>query len=158
MPVIKHYDGKKKNAAKTNPKRRPHREVDEVTVEVTEEIEVAAADIIDDTPVINAEAEVITDEAPEHTQDKVHLEFYGSELIRQRAPKVMELADTVAEEWVQDGQFEGLPVGNPLAQVVAAKALRKAKDVEKKLEEKGVFLIAKMGVDYVKAEINKRKK
>ncbi len=89
---------------------------------------------------------------------RVHLEFYGSEVIRQKAPKVMDLADTVADEWMKDGQFEGLPVGNPIAQIAAAKVLRKAKDVEKKLEEKGVFAMAKMGADYVKAEINKRKK
>lgn len=173
MPEIKHYDGKKKHSPKPHAKRRPHREVE------TEEIQVAAADIIDETDAINteaqneglsaeegkAEAEMIAEGGPaygeepsEQSHEKVHLEFYGSELIREKAPKVMELADTVAEEWVHDGKFEGLPVGNPLAQVVAAKTLRKAKDVEKKLEEKGVFMIAKMGVDYVKAEIKKRKK
>lgn len=94
----------------------------------------------------------------EPASDKVHLEFYGSEVIRQKAPKVMELADTVADEWVKDGQFEGLPVGNPIAQLAAAKVLRKAKDVEKKLEEKGVFAMAKMGLEYAKSEIEKRKK
>lgn len=176
MPEIKHYDGKKKQSPKPHAKRRPHREVEPDT---SEEIQVAAADIMDEADAINteaqnegltaeetkAEAEMIAEGGPsfgeepsEHAQEKVHLDFYGSDLIREKAPKVMELADTVAEEWVHDGKFEGLPVGNPLAQVVAAKALRKAKDVEKKLEEKGVFLIAKMGVDYVKAEINKRKK
>lgn len=100
--------------------------------------------------------ELHADANGEQTQDKIHLEFYGSDLIRQKAPKVMELADTVAEEWMQDGQFEGLPLGSPLAQVAAAKALRKAKDVEKKLEEKGVFAMAKMGMDYVKSQMEKR--
>lgn len=93
---------------------------------------------------------------PSEQAEKIHLEFYGSELIRSKAPKAMELADTVAEEWVKDGQFEGLPVGNPLAQILAAKALRKAKDVEKKLEEKGVFVMARMGFDYLKSKIDKR--
>jgi len=87
---------------------------------------------------------------------KTHLEFVGSELIRQKAPKVMEVADTVVDEWMKDGQFEGLPVGNPLAQFAAAKVLRKAKDVEKKLEEKGVFMMARMGLDYAKSKLNKR--
>jgi hypothetical protein len=107
-----------------------------------------------------AQKDMISEGAPVDSQsnDKTHLEFYGSEVIRQKAPKVMELADTVADEWKKDGQFEGLPVGNPLAQVAAAKVLRKAKDVEKKLEEKGVFAMAKMGIDYAKAEIEKRKK
>ncbi|KYG62485.1 hypothetical protein AZI86_16770 [Bdellovibrio bacteriovorus] len=87
---------------------------------------------------------------------KVHLEFYGSDLIRMKAPKVMELADTVADEWVKDGEFQGLPVGNPFAQLAASKALRKAKDVEKKLEEKGVFMMARMGLDYLKSKIDKK--
>jgi len=101
----------------------------------------------------HAHSESTTEEQP---REKIHLEFYGSELIRQKAPKVMEFADVVADEWVHDGQFEGLPVGNPLAQMAAAKALRTAKDVEKKLEEKGVIAMAKMGLDYVKSKIEKK--
>ncbi len=112
-----------------------------------------------------AEAEMVAeggadfgDEPSEHLhhEEKIHLEFYGSELIRQKAPKVMEIADTVADEWVKDGNFQGLPVGNPIAQMAAATALRKAKDVEKKLEEKGVFAMAKMGLEFVKSKIEKR--
>ena len=95
-------------------------------------------------------------EAGEHSSPQV--EFYGSEIIRSKAPKVMEFADTVVDEWNKDGQFQDLPISHPLAQIAAGKALRKAKDVEKKLEEAGVFAMAKMGVEYVKTEINKRKK
>jgi len=40
--------------------------------------------------------------------------------------------------------------------MAAAKALRTAKDVEKKLEEKGVIAMAKMGLDYVKSKIEKK--
>ncbi|WP_413560678.1 hypothetical protein [Bdellovibrio sp. HCB209] len=90
--------------------------------------------------------------------EKTHLEFYGSEIIRQKAPKVMEIADTVVDEWKHDGNFDSIPVGHPLAAMAAGRALRKAKEVEKKLEEKGVFAMAKMGVDYVKSEIDKRRK
>lgn len=96
--------------------------------------------------------------ANETTEEhKIHLKFLGSNLLREKAPKVMELAETVADEWVHDGKFEGLPVGNPLAQIAAAKALRTAKDVEKKLDEKGVFTMAKIGVDYLKSKIEKKK-
>lgn len=95
--------------------------------------------------------------ADEH-QEKSHVEFYGSEILRMKAPKVMEIADTVVDEWKKDGDFESLPVGHPLAAMAAGRALRKAKEVEKKLEEKGVFAMAKMGMDYVKSEIEKRKK
>lgn len=116
-------------------------------------------------PEIVAEAEMVAEGGPafgdepsegHHHDTKVHLDFYGSDLIRMKAPKVMELADTVADEWVKDGQFQGLPVGNPLAQIAAAKALRTAKDVEKKLEEKGVIAMAKMGIMFVKSKIEKK--
>jgi hypothetical protein len=156
MPEIKDYDRKKKTGAK----RRPHKEVD---VENSgSDAKSEAVDVyIDESAEFQAQgaqAENLDEGTTELQQEKVQLDFYGSELIREKAPKIMELADTVADEWVHDGKFEGLPVGHPLAQVVAAKALRKAKDVEKKLEEKGVFALAKMGLDYVKSEVNKFKK
>ncbi|MNT85893.1 hypothetical protein D3C72_2261140 [compost metagenome] len=68
----------------------------------------------------------------------------------------MEVADQVADEWVQDGRFENIQLGNPLADHFAGKALRKAKDVEKKLEEKGVFMMAKIGIDYAKSKLHKK--
>ena len=149
------------------------------TIHDANELNEQAADIAEETQAINTEAqnegvkaysqnahfgessETEMNSEGEHSEpapEKIHLEFYGSEVIRQKAPKVMELADTVADEWMKDGQFEGLPVGNPIAQLAAAKVLRKAKDVEKKLEEKGVFAMAKMGLEYAKSEIEKRKK
>lgn len=166
MPEVKNYDGKKKSTGPTTEKRRPHREAS--TENATEQ----SADILEATSEFNTEAlnegvsaeeladrDMISEGAPaEEIHKKTHLEFYGSDLIREKVPKVMELADTVADEWIQDGRFEGLPVGHPLAQIAAAKVLRKAKDVEKKLEEKGVFALAKMGADYIKAEVEKRKK
>jgi hypothetical protein len=94
----------------------------------------------------------------EDAHEKAHVEFYGSEILRMKAPKVMEIADTVVDEWKKDGQFDSLQVGHPLASMAAGRALRKAKEVEKKLEEKGVFVMAKMGMDYVKSEIEKRRK
>ena len=181
MPEVKHYEGKKKHTTHNKDKRRPHHEhatehemEADSAVEVDESIEVTVSEDIN-TEAQNegvaaspntgtsedylAEKDMISEGAPaDAPSEKTHLEFYGSEVIRQKAPKVMELADTVAEEWKKDGQFEGLPVGNPLAQVAAAKVLRKAKDVEKKLEEKGVFAMAKMGIEYAKSEIEKRKK
>ncbi|WP_347358411.1 hypothetical protein [Bdellovibrio sp.] len=181
MPEIKDYDGKKKH--QHSKKRRPHHEAqtEEIMADAAE-IQAEAEVTMDEAQEINTEAQnegvkaqetvleakdMISEGAPifeEETQSysnteeaqKIHLDFYGSEMIRQKAPKVMELADSVADEWVKDGQFEGLPVGNPLAQVAAAKALRKAKDVEKKLEEKGVFAMAKMGIDLIKSKIDKR--
>lgn len=174
----KSHEGKgshhEKHGAK---KRRPHHEMSGDGADHDEAKHVEA--VLEDSDAINTEAanegivqeevfaaEVISEEDTNHAHPnrpdigeerlKVHLDFYGSELLRQRAPKVMEIADTVADEWVHDGSFEALPVGNPIAQVAAAKALRKAKDVEKKLEEKGYIAMAKMGLDYVKSKIEKR--
>lgn len=181
----KAHHAKGSHGTKHPHKRRPHHETQNEEVEDImadmEETRVATEQTMDEAEAINteaqnegvhgiyvdeeikAESEMIAeggpaygDEPSEHRPPKTHLEFYGSELIRQKAPKVMELADTVAEEWKHDGQFEGLPVGNPIAQVAAAKALRAAKDVEKKLEEKGVIAVAKMGIDFVKSKIEKK--
>lgn len=174
MPEIKKYDGKKKKDSHQG-KRRPHHEASHAAEEtytptgehvMADEINTEAAN--EGIAESRATAEgMATDETVfEHSESthhedapqKVHLDFYGSNIIREKAPKVMELADTVADEWTKDGQFEGLPVGSPIAQMAAAKALRKAKDVEKKLEEKGVFMMAKIGLDYVKSKIEEKKK
>lgn len=87
--------------------------------------------------------------------EKIRLEFYGSDLIRAQAPEVMKIADSIAQDWVHGGDFDKIPVGNPIAQAVVGKGLRKAKEVEKKLEEKGVFLMARMGADYLKSKIKR---
>jgi hypothetical protein len=176
MPHTKEYKGKKGQSAHHghSHKRRPRHEMSEESVEAVETEEA----VFDGTTDINTEAqnegvaaeelhvraEAFHQDTPEENQSssqseeqqKIHLEFYGSDIIRMKAPQLMELADTVADEWVKDGEFQGLPVGNPIAQLAAAKALRKAKDVEKKLEEKGVFVMAKMGLDYLKSKIEKR--
>ncbi|MFS4460565.1 hypothetical protein [Bdellovibrio sp. HCB2-146] len=175
MPEIKNYDGKKKKHS-GHAKRRPHHEMpDEINTEAQNEGVESPADMradaraafeempetppqVDEETAQPSEDEGVHEPHHEEQPQKVHVEFYGSDIIREKAPKVMELADTVADEWVKDGQFEGLPVGNPIAQMAAAKALRTAKDVEKKLEEKGVFAMAKMGLDYVKAKIEEKKR
>lgn len=105
-------------------------------------------------------ADHATDEtAAEHEEkerEKFKLEFYGSDILRMQAPEVMKIADTVADEWVNDGNFNDIPLPvPPVAQALVAQGLRKAKEVEKKLDEKGVFLMARMGVDYLKSKIKK---
>ena len=159
------------NKKKTAPnKRRPRHEAP--PVDNHSELEADIAETSDD---INTEAQnegISAEEAVEfvaqeadfdHTSkesagdEKVRLEFAGSDLIRGRAPKVMELADSVADQWQKDGEFKQvLPVDNELAQAIAQKALRKAKDVEKKLEEKGVFMMARIGLDFAKSKLKRK--
>ena len=87
---------------------------------------------------------------------KVELKFYGSEIIKDKAPQVFEFAETVATDWVNNGRFDNIPISHPLAKAATAYGLRKAKNVEKKLEEKGVFMIAKVGYDYLQSKIMKK--
>lgn len=70
-----------------------------------------------------------------HSDPKIEIKFAGSELIRAKFPKPFEVVETIATDWVHDGRFEGLPLGHPLAQYFAAKGLRKAKELEKKVLE-----------------------
>lgn len=86
----------------------------------------------------------------------IHYNFYGEDLLRQKAPKMMEFVDVVVEEWQSDGHFINLPVSNPVAKRTVSKAFRRAKKMEKTLEDKGVFAAAKMGFDTLKAKIEKR--
>lgn len=87
--------------------------------------------------------------------EKFHLEFYGSELLRTKAPQVFDLAEAVVEDWQKDGDFKALPLKNPWAQMAAAEGLKRAKKVEQKLEEKGVIPMAKMGFEFLKSKLKK---
>ncbi len=86
--------------------------------------------------------------------EKVKIDFPYSEIIRERVPKVFEVVENVATLWKNDEKFENLGLSNPLAEIAATKTLEKAKQVEKKLEEKGIFAIAKMGSELAKAKLN----
>ncbi len=131
MPTIKDYKPKNKNV-----RRRPHHE---------------------ETPIAeSASSESTPSEPTAPERKKIHIEFPYSETVRTKVPKVFEVAESVAEEWVNDGNFENVPVGHPLAQITVAAGLRKAKEIEKKLEEKGVFTMAKMGLEYAKSKLNKK--
>jgi hypothetical protein len=165
------------NKKKATNKRRPRHEapVDnhtelEADIAESHETMAEAEAISDEAAEIMAESQEINTEAQnegvspedgisygsESADEKVHLEFIGSDIIRGKAPKIMEIADSVADQWQKDGEFKNLPVDNVLAQVLAEKALRKAKDVEKKLEEKGVFMMARIGLDYAKSKLKKK--
>ncbi len=89
---------------------------------------------------------------------KVHIEFPYSELIRAQIPKAFEVAEKVASDWKNEGDFTAIGLPHPLADAVASQALQKAKQVEKKLEEKGVFTLAKMGLEMAKAQVDQLKK
>lgn len=92
--------------------------------------------------------------APESTEtakEKVKIEFPFSEVVRAKAPKAFDVAENVATQWKHDEKFE-VGLSHPIAEVAAVKALEKAKEVEKKLEEKGVIAAVNMGVQIAKLQ------
>lgn len=95
-----------------------------------------------------------TAQTEENKSEKVKIEFPYSEVLREKAPKAFEVAENVATLWKNNEKFENIGLSNPLAEIAAVKTLEKAKQVEKKLEEKGVFAIAKMGTEIAKAKLN----
>ena len=98
------------------------------------------------------------DAGEESKKQKVHIEFPYSELIRAQIPKAFDVAEKVATEWKNEGDFTQIGLSNPLVDAVATQALQKAKQIEKKLEEKGVFTLAKIGLEMAKAQVEQLKK
>lgn len=68
----------------------------------------------------------------------VEIRFFGSELLRAKFPQPFDVAEKVASDWVTGGNFENLPIKQPLAQYAAQKGLQRAKEIEKKVLESPV--------------------
>lgn len=96
--------------------------------------------------------EAVSEEAAP-VKESVKIEFPYSELIRDKVPKVFEVAEKVATDWKHEGDFTDLGIKHPVAGIVAAEALNRAKKVEKKLEEKGVISAAKIGIEIAKSQV-----
>jgi hypothetical protein len=87
--------------------------------------------------------------------EKFELNFPGSFILKAKVPKAFDLAERVAGDWVNDGKFESLPVGHPLAQILASKALTKAKSIEKNVLNSTPVTLAKIGLQYAKSKIKR---
>lgn len=101
-----------------------------------------------DEPELSAAAENLADESPaeemsgyetetENTSqtNKIHIDFFGSQVLRSRFPKVFSNLESVATDWVHGGDFKDLQVGHPLADFVATTGLKRAKELEKQILE-----------------------
>lgn len=97
-----------------------------------------------------------TESSTEEPQES-RLEFPYSDILRAYVPEAMKVADKAATDWKQDGSFMNLGIENPYANMVISAGLQKAKEVEKKLEEKGVLSTVRMGIEVLKQQVNKRK-
>lgn len=87
--------------------------------------------------------------------EKFELNFPLSFVLKAKAPKAFDLVERVAGDWINDGRFESLPVGHPLAQILAAKALTQAKSIEKKVLNSAPVTLAKIGLEYAKSKIKR---
>lgn len=97
---------------------------------------------------------------PDHLESfaekpKFRLNFPYSYLLRNQVPKTFDVVEKVAGDWVNNGDFEGLPLGHPLAQVAAAKALTQAKKLEGKILSSTPVTLAKIGLEYAKSKLKK---
>lgn len=86
-----------------------------------------------------------------------HVQFPYSDMVRVYAPKAMDVVDKVATDWKKEGNFMNLGIENPYANMAVSLGLQQAKQIEKKLEEKGVMSAVRMGIEVVKQQVNKRK-
>ncbi len=86
--------------------------------------------------------------------EKVTIQFPYSDILRDKLPRTFEIAENVATQWKNNEKFENLGLSNPLAEIATVKALEKAKLIEKKLDEKGVFALAKMGSEIAKSKFS----
>lgn len=121
-----------------------------VEKEATSEDQSASAKLAEGS---NGQENVHEQGGPEETaKEKITIEFPYSHIAREKAPKVFEFAENVATQWVNNEKFENLGLPHPLADIAVGKALDKAKEVEKKLEEKGVISAAKMGYQIAKIQ------
>ena len=77
-------------------------------------------------------------------EERIEINFAGSELLRSRFPKPFEVAEAVATDWMKDGKFDHLPISHPLANWAAQQGLTKAKEIEKKVVESPRFEKAAM--------------
>jgi hypothetical protein len=120
------------------PKKTKHQEPEVSVVHVEEEVVMQTTQ---EAPNKEAHQESAHTEVPPSAyseasnEPKIEINFKGSELLRAKFPKPFEVAEKIATDWVHDGRFEGIELGHPLAQYFAAKGLRKAKEIEKKVLE-----------------------
>ena len=92
-----------------------------------------------------------SDEAP------IRVEFPYSDLVRSYVPDAMAIADKALGDWKTEGSFMNLGIENPYANMAVSLSLQNAKKIEKKLEEKGVLPVVRMGFEVLKSKVQKQK-
>lgn len=141
-PLSDDHTAKAVGATDEKAKRRPGRDIEAAAAEAHEpEVIVSEPDRATSEPHLHTQE--VHHEWPEEEpllQDKkkIEISFFGSEILRAKLPRPFEVAEAVATDWVNDGKFEELHLGHPLAEAMATTGLRKAKELEKKIIDSGV--------------------
>jgi hypothetical protein len=100
---------------------------------VNEGVEYVEVPMVENQEPSSSDPEAKQEASASDAHEKIEISFFGSETLRAKFPKPFELAEDVATQWVHDGDFDNLPVGNPLAQLLLGRGLKKAKQVEKQI-------------------------
>lgn len=159
----------KKTKKTKKPEHHNNESESETEIDAITEAPVHAADSEDE--VIEAEYHAVKDDDSseesvqnskddtdaESAEEKARVEFPYSDLVRAYVPQAMNVADKVADDWKKNGSFNNLGIQNPYANMAVSMGLQKAKELEKKLDEKGVLSVVRMGVEVIKQQVNKRK-
>lgn len=90
-----------------------------------------------------------------HEESPIRVEFPYSEVVRSYVPDAMAVADRALADWKQEGSFMNLGIENPYANMAVSLGLQNAKKIEKKLEEKGVLPVVRMGIEVLKNKVKK---
>ncbi len=165
MPTLADFENKKKKATKhikTNgaatwdkpsksvkPKRRPRKLANNPSKQEVSMSTQESQDFADSNKNFNHQHA--------HTDEVPPVEFFGSHYLRIKFPRSLKLVDKVAYDWKADGEFQDLPLEMPLAQYFLQQGLKKAKRVEKTLEQKGVLPLVRAQASKVKSFVEKRK-
>lgn len=88
-------------------------------------------------------------------QKDFNLDFPYSELVKMKFPKSFSFAEKLAGDWTQDGDFSELPVEPAIAQFWVAEGLRRAKKVEKKLDQIGVLPLLRYQASKIREKLGK---
>lgn len=120
-------------------------------------------------PHVETQEEVVHEAAPNHHEEThsqselppeetpVRANFPYSDVVRTYVPDAMAVADKVVMDWKSEGSFMNLGIENQYANMAVALGLQNAKKIEKKLEEKGVLPLVRMGFEVIKNKVNKQK-
>lgn len=125
------------SSSESRPKRRPGREEPEASDADVKVVDVDGYEAASET---SHQSEASSGENADGADDRpqVEIRFFGSELLRAKFPQPFDVAEKVASDWVTGGNFDNLPIKQPLAQFAAQKGLQRAKEIEKKVLESPV--------------------